>query len=289
GGSIAHFGFGLMLVGILLSSAKKQVLSYNTTGITLNFTPESKQDPMENLTLLKGVRTDMGKYWATYVGDDSVDQRQRITYYQIHVEKKDGSEQFDLYPNFLRSVKTQDQPTPNPDKRHYWNRDIFSYISATNAELKDDTATFRSSVVGLHDTAYYSKGYMVLDSVELNPNNAKYHFGRGDTALMAKITVVSRDSMRYTAYPAFYLKDNQPHYLNDTVFAQDLALRFNMITRDQKFDLGIKESSDMVPFIALKVIEFPQIGLLWLGTIIMIIGFVISILWRRKQARLVKV
>ena len=288
GGSVAHFGFGLMLVGVLLSSAKKQVLSINTTGITLNFTPESKQDPMENLTLLKGARTDMGKYWATFVGSDSVDRRQNITYYQIHVEKKDGSEQFDLYPNFLRSIKTQDQPTPNPDKKHYWDKDIFSYITATNPEDRQDTASFRSAVLGLRDTAYYSRGYVVLDSVEVNPSNAKFHFGRGDTALVAKVTVVGRDSMRYTAYPAFYVKDNAPHYLNDTVFAQDLALRFNTITRDQKFDLGIKESSDMVPFIALKVLEFPQIALVWLGTIIMIIGFVISILWRRRQARLAK-
>ncbi len=54
GPSIAHVGFGLMLVGILLSSAKKSVLSINTTGILLPFSPESKQDPMENLTLLKG-------------------------------------------------------------------------------------------------------------------------------------------------------------------------------------------------------------------------------------------
>jgi cytochrome c-type biogenesis protein CcmF len=288
GGSVAHFGFGLMLVGVLLSSAKKQVLSFNTTGITLNFTPESKQDPMENLTLLKGARTDMGKYWATYVGTDSVDRRQNITYYQIHIEKKDGSEQFDLYPNFLRSVKTQDQPSPNPDKKHYWDRDIFSYITATNPETREDTASFRSAVLGLRDTAYYSRGYVVLDSVEVNPNNAKFHFGRGDTALVAKVTVVSRDSMRYTAYPAFYVKDNAPHFINDTVFAQDLALRFNMITRDQKFDLGIKESTDMVPFIALKVLEFPQIALVWLGTIIMIMGFVISILWRRRQAKLAK-
>ncbi len=288
GGSIAHVGFGLMMVGILLSSAKKQVLSYNTTGITLNFTPESKQDPMENLTLLKGARTDMGAYWATYIGNDSVNQREQTTYYKIHVEKKDGSEQFDLFPNFIRSTKGQGTPSPNPDKRHYWSKDIFTYISATNADMREDTVSFRSSVMALRDTAYYSKGYIVLDSVELNPNNGKYHFGRGDTALMAKVTVVSRDSMRYTAYPAFVLRDNQPQYLNDTVFAQDLALRFNMITRDQKFDLGIKESADMVPFIALKVVEFPQIGLVWLGVLIMISGFVISILWRRKQAKLSK-
>ena len=285
GGSIAHVGFGLMLVGILLSSAKKQVLSYNTTGITLNFSPESKQDPMENITLLKGTRTDMGKYWTTYEGNDSVDARGQITYFKIHFEKKDGSDAFDLFPNFLKSTKGQMGPSPNPDKRHYLGKDIFTYISATNTEIKEDTAAFRSVVLGIKDTAYYSKGYVILDTVEFDPNNDRWHFTRNDTALVARLTVVSQDSMRYTAWPALYLKDNIPHFLNDTVFAQDLALRFNMVAKDRKLDLGLKESSDMVPFVALKVLEFPQIGLLWLGTLIMIIGFVISILWRRRQAK----
>ena len=288
GGSIAHVGFGLMLVGILLSSAKKQVLSYNTTGITLNFTPESKQDPMENITLLKGTRTDMGKYWTTYVGNDSVDPASRTTYFRIHFQKKDGSEQFDLYPNFMKSTKGQMEPSPNPDKRHYLGKDIFTYISATNAAIKEDTSAFRSVELRVKDTAYYSKGFVILDTVEVDPDDDRFHFSRKDTALVAKLTVVGQDSMRYTARPALYLKDNVPHFLNDTVFAQDLALRFNMVAKDRKINLGIKESSDMVPFVALKVLEFPQIGLLWLGTLIMITGFVISILWRRRQAKLSK-
>jgi cytochrome c-type biogenesis protein CcmF len=100
GPSIAHIGFGLMLVGILLSSAKQSVLSINTTGILLPFSPESKQNPMENLTLLKGVPTDMGVYTATYVNNDSVDTRKNTTYYHIHFDKKDSKEQFDLYPDY---------------------------------------------------------------------------------------------------------------------------------------------------------------------------------------------
>ena len=57
----------------------------------------------------------------------------------------------------------------------------------------------------------------------------------------------------------------------------------------KKVELGLKESSSMVPFVALKVLEFPHINILWIGTIIMIIGFVISLLWRRRQATLNKV
>jgi cytochrome c-type biogenesis protein CcmF len=286
GASIAHVGFGLMVVGILLSSSKKTVLSINTTGILLPFAPEAKQDPMENLTLLQGAKTDMGDYWATYLGNDSVDEHGKTTYYRIHFEKKDGSDQFYLYPNFLKVTKGQEGQSPNPDKRHYLSNDIFAYITYATNGTDNDTAQFHSRIMGLGDTTYYSKGYIVLDSVTVNPNNDKYHFMRGDTALMAKVTVVSSDSIRYTAYPLFYIKGNAPHYMNDTIFRQDLALRFNMITKNQKFDMGIKESADMVPFISLKVLQFPQIGLLWLGTLIMISGFVISILWRRKQAKL---
>jgi cytochrome c-type biogenesis protein CcmF len=48
GGSVAHMGFALMLVGILISSSKKEVLSKNTTGINLRFDPKSKENSMEH-------------------------------------------------------------------------------------------------------------------------------------------------------------------------------------------------------------------------------------------------
>ena len=290
GASIAHVGFGLMLVGVLISSAKKELLSHNTSGIILPFSPESKQDPMENITLLKGVRTDMGKYWTTFVSSDSVDNRSKTTYFQIRFEKKDGTRQFDLYPNFMKATKGQDGISPNPDKYHYWDRDVFTYVNAAvGLNHEGDTVQFKNYSLSVKDTAYYSKGYVVLDSVVVNPNNSKYHFSRSDTALMASVTVVSKDSLRYTAYPVFYVKDNTPQFLNDTIFGQDLAIRFNRIVEGKKVELGLKESSSMVPFVALKVLEFPQINILWIGTIIMIIGFIMSILWRRRQSALNKV
>jgi len=285
GASVAHVGFGLMLIGILISSAKKEVLSHNTTGIVLNFAEEAKQDPMENITLLKGVRTDMGKYWTTFVDGDSVDPRSKAQYFHIRFEKKDGARNFDLYPHWLKSSKGQQQISANPDKYHYWDRDIFSYITASDnpEQRRDDTVRFRSHPVAVGDTIFYSKGLIILDSVVANPD--KYHFGKGDTALMARLTVMTRDSMRYTATPVYYVKDNQPQFIYDTVFAQNLAFKFNGIAGGSKIDLGVKESSAMIPFVALKVYEFPQINILWIGTILMIIGFIMSLLWRRRQAK----
>ena len=285
GASVAHVGFGLMLVGILLSSAKKEVLSHNTTGINISFDPSAKQNPLENITLLKNVETDMGKYWATYVSSDSMDEKSKMTYFQIKFRKKDGSEEFTLYPNWIKLTKGQQGISANPDKRHYWDRDIFSYVSAADnmGERDSDTAGFKSYPVAIHDTVFYSKGYMVLDKVEVNPDNDKYHFTPADTALMAMVTVVSRDSIRYHARPLLYIKNNEAHYIADTVFAQNLALVLGKVNDKNRIELRVKESSDMVPFVALKVYEFPQINVLWIGTIIMIIGFLMCIVRRARS------
>jgi len=282
GASIAHVGFGLMLVGILISSSKKQVLSFNTTGININFDPSSKQNPLENITLLKNVQTDMGKYWATYVSNDSTNESKTTTYFRIHMQSKDGKDAFDLYPYLIKATKGQQGFAFNPSKHHYWDRDIFSYISAVDNTGENDTTSFKSYTVGVHDTVFYSRGYMVLNKVTVNPNNEKYHFTSADTALMADILVVSKDSMRYHAMPLLYIKNNESNYILDTVFAQNLAIGFGGISDNHKIELKVKESSDMVPFIALKVYEFPHINVLWIGTIIMITGFVMSIVRRIK-------
>ncbi|HLX92599.1 MAG TPA: cytochrome c biogenesis protein CcsA [Puia sp.] len=285
GGSIAHVGFGLMMIGILLSSSKKEVLSYNTTGININFLPSAKQNPMENITLIKNLRTDMGKYWATFINNDSVDSRNRTTYFHVRLQKKKNQDEFDLYPNMVNTGKSPDDNVFNPDMHHYWDKDIFSYISAAynpQQENQEDTAAFRQYTIGINDTIYYSKGYIILDGITPNPNNTRYHFSPDDTALMANMTIIDKDSMRFKANPAFYVKNNRIVPLIDTVFAQDLAISFNGVGSEKKLIFGVKESAAMVPFVALKVLLFPQINILWLGTFIMIAGFAISVFRRVK-------
>jgi cytochrome c-type biogenesis protein CcmF len=68
GAAVAHIGFGLFLLGILISSSKKTVLSYNTTGMS-PLAIGDKESPLENITLVKGLETDMGKYMVTYLRD----------------------------------------------------------------------------------------------------------------------------------------------------------------------------------------------------------------------------
>jgi cytochrome c-type biogenesis protein CcmF len=284
GPSVAHAGFGILLVGILISSAKQEVLSINTTGINLPFDPKSKQNPLENITLLKDVKTDMGKYYTTYLSNDSVNKAGNIIYFRINFQDKKTGESFDLWPNLIKNTKGVENYSNNPDKRHYLSHDIFTYISYANIlDKQKDTSGFVSHPVALHDTVFYSKGIMILDTVLINPNTDKYHFSASDTALLARIRVISRDSMQYMISPLLYVKDNQVHRVADTLFAQNLAVELGSVMNDRKIELRVKESSDMVPFVALKVYSFPQINLVWIGILVMVSGFWMSIFYRRRQ------
>lgn len=284
GASVAHVGFGMMLVGILISSSKKEVLSINRLN-PLNFGTESKEKGFENLTLFQGIRTDMGDYWATYHKDTTEENGKKI-YFRIKMEPKNGKKDFVLQPDLIKNTKGQEKYSNNPDAKHYWNRDIFTYINyASNIDEGVDTAQFKTKTVKTGDTLFYSAGYMTLDQVSLNPNNEKYQFKTSDTALMAHLSIHSVDGQKFAAFPVYYVKNNQANYILDTVYSQGLAVALSKVADGQHVDISYKESSRLAPFVALKVLEFPFINLLWFGTIFMVIGFVMSIVRRLQLSK----
>lgn len=287
GASVGHVGFGVFLVGILISSSKKEVLSLNTT-VALPFDPKSKENPMENQTLFKGMRTDMGKYWTTFIDSDSLTDDGKISYFKILFESKDGKEKFTLHPNLIKNSKGQEGFSNNPDARHYWNRDIFTYISyARDMDKTQDTGKAKSYTVKVGDTIKYGFGFMTVDKVVMNPSNDRYQFKESDTAAMAEITVWSNDAKRYKARPAFYVKNSQPQHTPDTVISQNLTVAMPRVSGDGNLQIDVKESTgSLIPFVALKVYQFPFIRLVWLGTILMVVGFCMAIVRRIKLARL---
>lgn len=277
GAAVAHVGFGILLLGVLISSSKEKVLSTNFIN-PLNFGPSQKEKGVENLTLYQGVPTDMGSYWITYQRD-SLSDNARQTFFHVFMQKKDSSEQFTLQPDFIKATKGQEGVSYNPDARHYWNRDIFTYVSYSEIR-EQDTAQFRRHSMAVGDTLFYSAGYMILDKTTLNPANARVRFGRSDTAIQANLRIVTADSQTLHAQPVYYVKNNEANYLMDTVYSQGLAIGFSRIVDARHVEISVKESSRLVPFIALKVLEFPFINLVWIGTVIMIIGFLMSVIRR---------
>jgi cytochrome c-type biogenesis protein CcmF len=275
GASIAHVGFGLTLLGILISSSKKEVISWNTSGIMVNFGEESKENPAENLTLVKGIATDMGKYMVTYLGDSThpSDPKQ---YFKIHFQYKNKDEGFTLYPDAFVNFKGNEGIMANPDSKHYLHKDVFTYItSLPNPDKNKDTSSFKEHKIKPGDTVFYSQGFLVLDNVGRDIKRKHIPYESTDSVFAASITVYAKDSSRYSAEPLLILRGNNIMPVADTVISQSLVLAFSGAEVDG-IKLGVKESNSVLQYVTLKAYQFPAINVLWFGILLMTFGFLLA-------------
>ncbi|MEY4113835.1 MAG: cytochrome c biosis protein CcsA [Bacteroidota bacterium] len=292
GSSIAHVGFGMMLVGILISSSKKELISENRTGIAVAGLKDAKgkdEDPRENVTLIYNVPTPMGKYTVTYLGDSAVEKDDRV-YFKIKFLKTDTAdnsivEEFDVRPNaFLMKSGEGTNLSSNPGARHYLSNDVFVYITSwLNPDNIKDTAAFNYQKVTVGDTVFYSNGFVVVDRLLAANKNDNKDLPVVDSAWLSELSVYAKDGRKFSSTPAFFVKDGGSSVKTDTIMEQSLI--FALERRGQEVRLGLKESNAVMRYITLKAYRFPWINLLWLGTIIMVVGFLLS-MWNRMKSKL---
>ena len=119
-----------------------------------------------------------------------------------------------------------------------------------------------------------------MNQVIKNPSNGKYHFNQNDIALMADISIISKEGMHYKASPLVQVDSLGVVHTDDTIYAQNLFVKFMGVSENRKVKIGIKESSQIIDFVTVKTYLFPYINLVWLGLIIMAIGILFSMTQR---------
>lgn len=287
GPSIAHFGFGMMLLGILISSSKKEILSYNTSGIFVPLGENSKELPGENMTLLKGQKMDMGKYWVTYASD-SVHPKKSQWYFKINFEDKKSNETFTITPNAFVNYKGNEGLMANPGSKHYWDHDVFGYItSMTDLSKNQDTSSFIPKTLKIGDTVSYSKnGLIILEDIKSFDSLPVDVFGEDGKLYEARLKVFADGSKPEEVYfsdPRLAIAKGNLLSVPDTL-SSGIMIQLNS-SNGKNAEIGIKIPSTVTQYLTLKTLKFPFINLLWLGTIIMAIGFVISMVRRIQLSR----
>jgi cytochrome c-type biogenesis protein CcmF len=283
GGSIAHVGFGMVLLGILITSSKKEVLSNNNSGIAAPL--GANEDPRENLTLIKGVSSDMGKYTLTYE-KDSAHPKKQLWFYSIRFQSKDGKEEFVLKPNAFVNYKGNEGLMANPSAKHYWDHDVFTYItSLPNPEKQKDTASFKINKLKPGDSLFYSSGYMILEKVNAKDSLPPAIFGKGDSLYESSVKIHSKFGSIFSVTSRLAVVKGGLLALPDTITAEGLVLQLQKVNPDKSIELGVKESNAVMKFVTLKAYKYPFINLLWFGVIITAIGIIISMVRRIQLNR----
>ncbi len=281
GGNIAHLGFGLMLVGIILSSYNKNVISINDLGVDFDMGKETAQENQkesrENVLLFRGKATKMDEYWLTYLGDTTVGPNH---YYSVRYVKKDGEknlEEFVLKPN--AQINPKMGLVSNPDTKHYLTKDIFTYITSTIDKSKiKDTSAFKSKEVRVGDSIYFANGVMVFSGFDTKISNPNYNNEDGDVAVAANITMLDMSGRVGKADPVYFIRDKVEYQITDTLEDFQIQVRLaKIIPEKESILIEYKQPDALNDYIIMKAIIFPYINVLWIGTILMIIGFMISL------------
>lgn len=194
---------------------------------------------------------------------------------------------FFLTPNAFVNYKGNEGLMANPDAKHYASYDIFTYITSLPdpKKMSEDTASFRKLEVNVGDTFFYSKGLAVLESINSVKQVPDVQFGPNDSASVASLKVISKTSSIFGIKPTVINLAGQSFSKPDTLIQESLVVQLQKV-EGNKATIGIKESDSVMKYITLKAYKFPFINLLWLGTILMVLGFFLSAAWRVQTNRL---
>ena len=302
GSSIAHIGFGLLLIGALVAAAESEPISINKSGISFGEEFDKSNNSKENILLYLNEPVEMEPYTVTYLGDSTEGPN---TYYKVNykvIDKKTGKikEEFTLYPNAQQNAKMR-SIIASPDTKHYLLHDIYTHVSSVplkeEAEHADheghsDDENYKEPVtheVAVGDTVRYADGFIVVKGVNENATIQNISLAAGDLAAGMKLEVVT-NGKTYPVEPIFLLKGGNKFDFAKKVDEAGLKLRFADIRPDaQKLDLVVYQKPKAEKsWIVMKAVKFPFINLFWGGTIIMVVGFLLSIIRRNKEYKAVE-
>ncbi len=311
GGSLAHIGLGMVLIGVMFSSGYSDVISINMSGLTYSNSWEDEMNK-EHVLLWINKPTQMKDYTVIYRGrqkkvvgvpeyvpakilesSGNINEAIALADYKDHFKKGDlvkiVLEENDYFRiDYLQNEALKFSLSPmsqfnagmgglisSPDSKIYLNRDLYTYVAAMNdyadPEWKADENYEVSPGEQFHiaDFVTYFDGAEVLKEVE------GYQLQEGDVAVKAKLRVLDYDVEKQLE-PTFIIRNNQIGKLPviDTELGLKVSLE-NILPEQNKFVFKVNQYQK--DYVVMKAIVKPYINVLWIGTLIMLLGFTVAI------------
>lgn len=314
--AVAHIGFGLLMVGAVFSGALKNSISWDEKSKNTDRLGNLNRQSTKSIRLPKGVPMLLqDNYIATFAGRDTlyhevelVDSSGRrytklvdysesyhLSFEKINPKTKKVIEKFSTYPNVLYREQKKSElgrtrrkmEVANPDTRHHLSHDIFT-LAVPDWAFDD----WLIDTLRMGDTVYTSRNYIVFHSIEAAmPSNENYTYQEGDIPITVILRIYSLESDRFwEARPLYCIRGDQSFQIEAKIEELKLTFRVMKILPPKKGQSRAKgeiilkflDASDK-DFVVIQAIKFPMIHLVWLGSIMMMVGLLMSIFRRIKK------
>jgi cytochrome c-type biogenesis protein CcmF len=290
GMALAHLGFALVLIGALISNAKKEAISTNATFIHQDFPAN------ENILLPQSDTVSMYPYYVSWKAERTEGHNRvfDVEFYEVDMplaswadgERNHLKTAFTLHPFIQMNARMGN--VREPSTQHFWNKDIYTYVSyadlRSEAEKSGDWKEPMEASLKTGDEVFLFNTYL-LHGDTLVVEDAAFDPTTGELThldLALSLTLKGMDGSQYPLVLPYHLDGNNVE--NAEVEWADLGIkiRFDGV-KDEDGTYGItaweKKSNDP-PFILMQAFIFPYINLLWLGSILMGVGSLLAV-WKR--------
>lgn len=314
GGSLAHIGLGMILIGIMFSSGYSDVISINMSGLTYSNSWEDEMNK-EHVLLWINKPTQMKDYTVIYRGRQkkvvgvpeyvpakllestgNVNEAVALADYKDYFKKGDVVtlvlEENDYFKiDYLQNETLKFSLSPmsqfnegmgglisSPDSKIYLNRDLYTYVAAMNDYADPDWKEDENYEVSPGEQFHIADFVTYFDGAEVLKEIEGYTLQEGDVAVKAKLRVLDYD-VEKVLEPTFIIRNNQVGKLPviDTELGLKVSLE-NIIPEQNKFVFKVNQYQK--DYVVMKAIVKPYINVLWIGTIIMLLGFTVAIFRR---------
>ena len=290
GASVAHIGFGMILLGAFLSTSKTQVISMNTSGTDVeSLGSEGDFSNRENILMMKNDTLRMADYFVTYTGK----KKEGVNvFYQVDYLTKTESGynlEFSLYPRVQTNPRMGN--IAEPDTKHFLHKDIYSFVTYAEVETEEakekpeDYKNTSTEQLAPGDTLFAGQALLVFNGFDREVDREQYNLKEGDIAVAANITAIDISGNKTPLTPLYVIRDRMAIPIPAEMKELGLRLVVNKVLPEEgKVEIALYEKPEAYrEFIVMQAMIFPWINILWAGCLVMIIGTILAMRRRLKS------
>lgn len=265
GAYVAHMGLALLFIGVIASS---------------------KYDKSIDVNLVKGEPADVFGYKLVFTGYSPTQDGKYL--FNILIEK--NGKKYQASPEMYYSEYNQGIMR-NPDIVSFITKDIYispiSYDDGSSTNSNGQTFQLKKG-----DKIKYGESEIEFVAFDLPADVMQKMMSGGDFEIGAKLIVKNYGS-KYEIEPKYGIRNGEK--LNEPVEIKEANLIINLVSINandkmvtlqiEPFKMERKQEDIKREILAVTASIKPFVGLVWLGTVIIVAGFFISMLRRLKESR----
>ena len=215
-----------------------------------------------------------------YSKGDTLEIAPENFYYEIDYRDPTGKI-FTLFPRVQINPR-MGGIVSSPDINRKLDKDLYTYVAmVTNPMAEPVWSPTENFTISMRDTFFVNDYVAVLDNVVRTEQVEGVTLGEGDAAVKAVIRILDKEK-EFTVTPSFVIRDRMVARKPEVNKDLGMRIQFQEIN-PQTGQFSFAVNTTQRDYIVMKATEKPLINILWLGTFVLVIGFIMATVRRFRD------